>query len=413
LVDGDNVISVTANGTNGVLVWGAQLNIGSTAKPYFPTTDRLNVPRLTYQNGGGGCPSLLLEKQSTNLFSYSEQFDNAYWSVVEVSVGANVITSPDGTQNADSIIDNANSGRHIIYRELNGNLATTRTLSLYAKQNSLRYLFMSVTNGGDSHCYSAIFDLQTGVVSATKVNGDGTLSASIQSVGNGYYRCIISGTMTSGTDYFYPLIGTSDRAGFTGTLSANNAPSYAGSGQSIYIWGAQLEESSYPTSYIPTTSASATRVADACYKTGISSLIGQTEGTAFVEIKTAIIDSAGQIILSLDDGTTSNRMEIFALGSGAVGFYIETGGASQANTVSSFTLQNNMKLAFAYKQNDFVLYINGTQVGTDTTGTVPTASAFRLQPNVSGSGFSVKSYGEAVLFKTRLTNAELASLTTI
>jgi hypothetical protein len=181
----------------------------------------------------------------------------------------------------------------------------------------------------------------------------------------------------------------------------------------IDIWGAQIEASSYPTSLINTTSASATRVADACFKTGISSLIGQTEGTAFVEIKTAIIDSAGQIILSLDDGTTSNRMEIFALGSGDVGFYIETGGASQANTVSSFTLQNNMKLAFAYKQNDFVLYINGTQVGTDTTGTVPTASAFRLQPNVSGSGFSVKSYGEAVLFKTRLTNAELASLTTI
>ena len=58
-------------------LWGAQLNIGTTAKPYFPTTDRLNVPRLTYQNGGGGCPSLLLEKQSTNLVSYSEQFDNA------------------------------------------------------------------------------------------------------------------------------------------------------------------------------------------------------------------------------------------------------------------------------------------------------------------------------------------------
>jgi hypothetical protein len=59
--------SYLGDGTSGNFLWGAQLNIGSTAKPYFPTTDRLNVPRLTYQNGGGGCPSLLLEKQSTNL----------------------------------------------------------------------------------------------------------------------------------------------------------------------------------------------------------------------------------------------------------------------------------------------------------------------------------------------------------
>jgi hypothetical protein len=65
----DSLSSARADSTSSTgyyYVWGFQLNIGSTAKPYFPTTDRLNVPRLTYQNGGGGCPSLLLEKQSTN-----------------------------------------------------------------------------------------------------------------------------------------------------------------------------------------------------------------------------------------------------------------------------------------------------------------------------------------------------------
>jgi hypothetical protein len=87
-----------------IWLWGAQANIGSTAKPYFPTTDRLNVPRLTYQNGGGGCPSLLLEKQSTNLALYSEQFDNAAWSKNNTTVTANASTSPDGTQNADKLI---------------------------------------------------------------------------------------------------------------------------------------------------------------------------------------------------------------------------------------------------------------------------------------------------------------------
>jgi len=90
-------------------LWGGQVNVGSTAKPYFPTTDRLNVPRLTYQNGGGGCPSLLLEKQSTNLITYSEQFDNASWNKITSGsaslpvVTANYAISPDGTQNADRV----------------------------------------------------------------------------------------------------------------------------------------------------------------------------------------------------------------------------------------------------------------------------------------------------------------------
>jgi len=102
--------TTSSTGTRSVFVWGAQLNIGSTAKPYFPTTDRLDVPRLTYQNGGGGCPSLLLEKQSTNILSYSEQFENAYWGTLNSTITPNNIISPDGTQNADKFVENNGTG---------------------------------------------------------------------------------------------------------------------------------------------------------------------------------------------------------------------------------------------------------------------------------------------------------------
>ena len=94
----------TYTGTNGataLYLWGLQINIGSTAKPYFPTTDRLNVPRLTYQNGGGGCPSLLLEKQSTNSAFPSEDFSGYTGS--GATIVTNQATSPDGTTNADLI----------------------------------------------------------------------------------------------------------------------------------------------------------------------------------------------------------------------------------------------------------------------------------------------------------------------
>jgi hypothetical protein len=94
------IIYSTLGSANTFVLWGAQVNIGSTAKPYFPTTDRLNVPRLTYQNGGGGCPSLLLEKQSTNYVKYSEDFTQSDWQKSGATITANSIISPDGTQNA-------------------------------------------------------------------------------------------------------------------------------------------------------------------------------------------------------------------------------------------------------------------------------------------------------------------------
>jgi hypothetical protein len=390
-----------------------QVNYGSTAKPYFPTTDRLNVPRLTYQNGGGGCPSLLLEKQSTNLFTYSEQFDNAAWTKLNSTITANSTTSPDGTQNADSINDTTSNSRHVIEEPITGDLSLSRAMSLYAKQNTLRYLYMSVTDAGDFNCYSAIFDLQSGTVSATKINGSATITAKIESVGNGWYRCAITGTMTSGTATFYPLIGTSDRPGFTGTLINNNAPSYAGSGQSLYIWGAQLEASSYPTSYIPTTSASATRVADACFKTGISSLIGQTEGAIFVEINRTQKSENYQPVISLQGASSAQLIELYFGSANTLILGIYNSGA-QYQSASGVISNGTHKIAIAYKQNDFAYYIDGVQISTDNSGTVPALSQFALGTFTYTTGYELSDgIKQALLFKTRLTNAELASLTTI
>ena len=117
-------------------IYGAQLNIGATAKPYFPTTDRLNVPRLTYQNGGGGCPSLLLEKQSTNYALWSEAFTNAVWTTYFGTTTDNETISPDGTQNASKVV--MGSGNAAVIRQSIGGLTNggTYTFSLYIKQGS-------------------------------------------------------------------------------------------------------------------------------------------------------------------------------------------------------------------------------------------------------------------------------------
>jgi hypothetical protein len=390
-------ISIT---TGSIFIWGAQLNIGSTAKPYFPTTDRLNVPRLTYQNGGGGCPSLLLEKQSTNLMTYSEQFDQADWTKRNSTISANATTSPDGTQNADKLQEDTATGQHDFYQYfacINGN---SYSMSFYAKASERTFCVASFSSTG-LPVGDVFFNLQTGVV----VSAPSGITATMTSAGNGWYRCVMSAAATS-TEAAYFVYGNA---------SNGSTKNYAGtSGSGTFIWGAQVEASSYPTSYIPTTSASATRVADACFKTGISSLIGQTEGVLFVDIN--YISHEAQSILAIEDWTTNSTvMRILADTSTSIGaqvYVAALGGNQYVATFNSAVNGQRYKCALAYKNNDFAFYINGTQVSTASSGTVPTSLNVRFGAFISGQTMDGQ-INQAVLFKTRLTNAELASLTTL
>ena len=366
-----------------IYIWGAQVNIGSTAKPYFPTTDRLNVPRLTYQNGGGGCPSLLLEKQSTNLITYSEDFSNAAWlkvgnNVSSPTVTANQITSPDGTQNADKIVfpSVSNSGDYsLVYRNPEA-LSGSNTTSVYLKGE----------NGGEKVYLFYI-------VGTTWSNKLCTLTTEWQR---------FDLTFTGGAVSYWH-IGVDLRTG-----SGQSAQS----AQTIYAWGAQLEASSYATSYIgPTTSASATRVADACFKTGISSLIGQTSGTIFWDLQVDQLLSS-ENILNIDDGAGFGQTIYFIKGSsGQITAEVYVSGAAQCSLTYSLPSAGRYKIALVYASNDFALFVNGIIRGTDSIGSVPTCS--RLQMGNTALGASDGKINQVVLFTTRLTNAELASLTTI
>lgn len=376
--------------------WGAQSNIGSTAKPYFPTTDRLNVPRLTYQNGGGGCPSLLLEKQSTNHILYSEDYSQTAWTKTGTAITTNSIISPDGTQNADLITTNDASGS--VYRIYEANLAGSNavcTTSVYFKYGNWQYVFITCDNYSNSPRY-AVFDL----INNTNTFVSSGYTATITSVGNGWYRCTLTGEMKSDT---YAQFG----------LAPNNS-TYGGTslpdGKTLYIWGTQREQSSYPTSYIPTTSSSATRVSDACFKTGISSLIGQTEGTIFADINPEEFQTGSY--LGITDGTITNRI-IFGFESGSVNSgTLLVFGLSGLSSGGTYTRGQRIKVALAYKSGDSVLYVNGSQVQTATTTFSGSFSQFRFD-SFAGTQNFIGKVNESLLSKTRLTNAELASLTTI
>jgi hypothetical protein len=173
----------------------------------------------------------------------------------------------------------------------------------------------------------------------------------------------------------------------------------------------QLEAGSYATSYIPTTTASVTRNADVISKTGISSLIGQTEGTIFIDANISTRSNT-RFLLDIQDGTNNDTFQFVLVGN-TLTVNIYDGGVSQAALNGGFCL-GRKKIALGYKLNDFVLYVDGIQISTDTSGTIPTTSLIALGYLNIASGFELgDSINTTTLWKTRLTNAELAELTTI
>ena len=399
---------------SGIYVWHPQVNIGSTAKPYFPTTDRLNVPRLTYQNGGGGCPSLLLEKQSTNLATYSEQFDNASWSKTAVTLTANATNSPDGTTNATSIIPTtANVNNHRVF-ETNSHSVATASYSIFVKPNG--YYRVALRESGTTGAAIGFDLLNETIITTFSTGGCTTSGGKIENMGNGWYRVSGVFSFASATAQNLGLYIVSS----SWTSGDPESVAWAGNGTSgVYLYGAQFEASSYPTTYIPTTSSSATRVADACSKTGISSLIGQTEGTMFVDVDFTHIVSANNEYLAQILQDSSNRILLYrSSASSEIGVVVLRSGGSVFTNVSSVSTNTRHKIAIAYKSGDLAFYIDGVQIATNTTtfSAFSSLSEFDLgNNNTSGTPAELGDYeyNEAILFPTRLTNAELASLTTI
>ena len=362
-------------------IWGAQLNDG-TIKDYLRTETRLNIPRLDYSNGS--CPSLLVEPQRTNILLYSEQFENAYWGKYQTSLTANSVVSPDGNTTADTVTVTTGTGGSLF---LLSPLTGTYTVSIFMKAGTSSVSQIEIAGVGN-------VDVN---LSAGTFTTSGSVTGTIKSFGSGWHRCT---------------------ATFTGTLVPYIAFGVTGTtGKTIYLWGAQLEAGSYPTSYIPTTSAAVTRNADAIYKTGISSLIGQTEGVLFLDLfASAKNNDANTFGTWIFAGNANNNFQIYNLGSTLYWYARNTGGIIIDQTANQTIVEGTRyKIAYAYKSGDYALYINGVQKRTSANANVPAVSQFNLSAGGYGAAPAVvkNEYNSAILFPTRLTNAELASLTTI
>ena len=397
------------NTSSTYFVWGAQLNEGSL-KDYQKTETRLNIPRLDYSNGT--CPSILVEPQRTNLALYSEDIAQTLPTNGGGTITANNTTAPNGVQTADKFTVDTSTGTHYFYNSYAVTNGQSYTTSIFLKKGTGRYFLYRILTNLNADRFGVTIDLETGTILSTNSIGTPTgTSSKIEDYGNGWYR--VSLTVNGVGVLLATLLETSNTG--TPTLDPFLDYSYTGNGtDTYYLWGMQVEVGSYATSYIPTQGASVTRNADVISKTGISSLIGQTEGTLFVEFYNYANNSTQQ-------GTP---MQISASGFYTDAIYFEQylgnwycavwNGGNQQFLASAGTLSEGWhKLAVAYKTNDIAYYVDGNLIATDTSATIPTCSQVYLGINGLSAFPEQMGIKASALWKTRLTNTQLAQLTTI
>jgi len=377
-------VSFTGNGVNGVFLWGAQLELGLTATDYFPTTDRFNIPRVDYSTGTA---SLLVEPARTNLVLQSQTLDNTSWSKVGEFAGiapvvtANQGTAPDGTMTADRVQFNCVGPLTVDRSRLTqGSLVTTIGTRYYLS------IYVKAFSSGE-------------VGKQLRIASDG-LTNSVITITADWQRIVLTGLASNATSNF--IVET--RGGATANTTAD-----------VLLWGAQLEAGSNATSYIPTTTLAAglTRTADVISKTGISNLIGQTEGTLYAEINITTFNYG--VFFSISDGTSANRIQMYKFTDNKI--YCDRQSATQSATtsISSSALSvGTFKVAFAYQSGTSYLYINGAPVGATSPATFTFGSMGKV--NIGSRYDDINTFNDriksATLFKTRLTPQQCIDLTT-
>jgi hypothetical protein len=335
------------------------------------------VPRLDYTNSS--CPKLLLEPQRTNLVLYASDFTNAAWVKSGCTVTGDTLTGSAGTSFKGVSQNETTQGQQVIYFDV-----------AYV---SHRWVQILVGSGG-SDLGTANFDVQNKVLGAFQ----GGMVPTITDYGT-FVRISVTYTTANKTAPVLCLVdsGTAGRADSTSSTG------------SIKIFRAQNELGAYGTSFVPTTTAAVTRLADAASKTGISSLIGQTEGTVFFEVDYSTLSGLSMFLSIRPDA--SNKVEVYRDGGTIYGEL----SASSSFSITATKAVGTHKIAFAYKSGSSALYIDGVLAGASTTSFSFTSSLVDFAVNArSGGSFNESAnYKQLLLFKTRLTNAQLAELTTL
>ena len=367
----------------------------------------INAPRFDHDPVTLVCKGLLIEDQRTNLALQSETFPLPTWVKTNVTTSPNTLASPSGTVSADTLIEDTATSFHYISQQFaKAASSLTYSFSVYYKNASgTRTVVVALTNGTSSG-KAAIFTT-SGTVTATNVNiGSGVgftfVSASVESVGNGWYRAsvVVTSDISTRLDaVVYLNNSTTVINSYTGILS------------SVYLWGAQVELGSFSTSYIPTTTTALPRSADVCSITGsdFTGFYNNSTGTLVSQVMINNLTGGNRGITQIDDGTGLNYLRHtydFGFISG-----IRSNGDTQTSLSSATgTASVIQKRAIAYQGTNFASTTNGLSVQVATRATPIGLNTIRIG-GLTG-GLNLSGHIAAIsYYKKRLPDVKLQALT--
>lgn len=343
-----------------------------------------NTPRIDY---GSGEAAFLLEPQSTNLLPYSEDFDNADWGERCIGVASqpvvtsNQAISPAGDLTADRV-----------YLNLNGGNSASDISDIYMTPSwittGVSYVLSVWLKSADDNNYSVLLDS----------NG---LSPKLVDVTTEWKR-------------FEVVINSLDTIARTVQPVRLRGGSNTSDTADILIWGAQVEQGSYITSYIPTNGSTVTRSNETCNGAGNASTFNDSEGVLFAEISGFVNGGGGDRTISISDGSTQNAIQLLLHNTAnRINFRLISGWSLDVN-ISDFTFEQNQtnKIACKYKSGDYALWINGEEKATSSSSSLPLGLSVLSFDNGSTLDFFGK-VKQLQYFDTALTDTELQELTTL
>jgi hypothetical protein len=373
VLDGTNTVELTANGTTLYISEGGMSGTAIISNISAKEVTRDNVPRIDYT--GGGCPHILAEPMRTNLIPYSE--DLTEWNKGNLTIASNDIISPDGTQNADTLdVPDTND---FIYEGATTIASTEYVFSFYVKRGTI----------AESSLKLAVYDDTNNAF----IVSDISYSAS-------------DSEWTRVTQSFTTPVGCILIRAYAFRNSSSTLGTFS-------VWGAQLEEGSYATSYIPNfgTALGVTRNQDIFTRDGIGSLINSTEGVLFLEIAALSDDGTNRILGMSNGGFNDSVLLRYDSGSNKITAQVRLGGAYECTLNYTVTdVLDYHKIAFKYKVNDFALWVDGFERDTEASGNV-VSGLDELSLSVSSSNKFYGKIKQLQVYTTALTDTQLDALT--
>lgn len=413
--------SYAGDGSSGIYIWGGQIEDGQFLTSYQPTTvtHTGRVSTASYYNSAGQiataasgvarynynpsrlsvAATLMVEEARTNLLTYSSHFDNAVWNANLSTITANSLTAPDGTLLADTLTLTGFAGS--IYQSVTCLASTAYTGSVYLADGTIPA----------SQMQFAFYDATNGAFIATDV-----YPTPMEVVGL-FRRYAFTITTPAGCTSlrFYPVRSS--------TLSSG----------AVYLWGAQLEAGTYPTSYIPTTTAQVTRVADTATSAATTRVVEYAtlsganfskwfrpdEGSVLVSFDRALAapSTRAAVSLSINGGTLGNSFTVTAgMGNPAqqrCHVVINNVAVAELAVSSAIVAGQIYEVACAYAANDFSASIDGANVLTDTDCALPQVTQLSLGSSTTPLSVLNGHLQHVMYFPKRLTATELQALSTL